>query len=464
MNNNEAIEKIDLMKYIDMFYRSFLHLKKLVILVFILVVGLFEVKEIFFFQTTYSSKAAFTVAVDGKESASSDDKSQAEFDSALNAALTGPSMQELIRNELKLSAIPGSIRMHTIPDTSIYELQVITDDAKLSYEIISSILSNYGVVMQYSMSDVSLSVIDTPFLAKAPDATPNYIKVFIKACILSIMINFVLILMYSLFRKTIINSKDTEQYLNLKTLATVPLLKSKNKQNYSLLLSNSSVQYGIKKAFQDLRFCIERESDQNGSNVFLITSTMPNEGKTMTSINTALSLAENGNRVVLVDLDLRNPSIFKKIAKQRSVFNILDYLKYNESIEDILNPYEDTSLQIIYGVNAISNAPELLESEKLKVLIQRLKKEFDYVILDLPPLHLIQDALIVSEYVDSAIVVVKQDYVNTGLILDELEELNTAVPSILGVVINQAKQSVFDEESITYGYGYGYGYGKKYGK
>ena len=102
----------------------------------------------------------------------------------------------------------------------------------------------------------------------------------------------------------------------------------------------------------------------------------------------------------------------------------------------------------------------MLSKPKFTHLIETLKNNYDYVILDVPPLYTMEDAILVAKRCDNAIITIKQDHTNAIDILESLEELNDHV-SILGTVLNQVKPSIFDVEQTSYGYGYGYGYGRK---
>ena len=99
---------------------------------------------------------------------------------------------------------------------------------------------------------------------------------------------------------------------------------------------------------------------------------------------------------------------------------------------------------------------QTLSKDKFEKFVDELRNKYDYVILDVPPLFMMEDALLVAKHSDSAIVVIKQDYVNSYDILDSMEELQ-GYTQIIGTVINQAIPSIFTPEQSSYGYGYGYG-------
>ena len=462
MESYNESEKIDLIKYIDNFFRSIKNLKKQIILIFIACIALFAVKEVFFFNESYTSTCLFAVSTEENKNIYQVSDSDDELMSAVKSLFTGDMMQNLIKNELHINSVPATIVLEQVPETRLIELSVQASSAKDAYAVASTVMNNYSKVTNLAVQDLKLAVFNTPELPTSPDATPNYLNAILQAFIVALGLSFVMTLLHAIFKKSIINSEDIEKSLGLKTLTSVPYInKGKNKEIHSLLLSSPSVHYSIKKAFDDLKFRIEKEANNTGAKTFLFTSTLPNEGKTTMSMNTAISLAKDHNKVVLVDLDLRNPSIYKNLHQEQSITTILDYLQGKANVEDCIMKQSIDLPDMMLGIHGVENAPELLEEAKLKALLSYLREHYDYIILDLPPLHMMQDALIVADYCDRAIIVVKQDYAKAYDILDELEELNDSIENILGVVLNQVTNSLFDEESNHYGYGYGYGYGRK---
>ena len=151
---------------------------------------------------------------------------------------------------------------------------------------------------------------------------------------------------------------------------------------------------------------LEQEKRKNGYNTFMVTSTMPDEGKSTISTNLALSLADKGYKVILVDLDLRNPSIVQAIQSDGSRGTIVDYLRGKYPIREIITHYEEFKLDITYGTSSGEDAAELLSGERFRKLIATLKEDYDYVILDAPPLYMMGDALLIGQVSDSALVVI----------------------------------------------------------
>lgn len=446
--------KIDITKFFDMFYKNILRNKKIIAFILIVCTLVSVGKTFISFDTLYSSKAVFIASNSDKGNIYSAGDDTEELLETFSTVLRSEMMNKVIMQSMDLNYVPGSVSINRIPETNLMELVVTSKEPKLAYDMIYCILNNYNQVTDIVMSDINITLFDTPKFAEKPNAVPDYLNSTIKGFTLGLGISFVYILVLSFIRKTINTNDDVKNILNLTNLSTIPMIS--NSTHSSLLVSNPGIQYQIKHAFQELRLHVEQEKKKANSKVFMITSTMPNEGKSTVSSNLAISLAQKGNRVVLVDTDLRNPSVMRIIKCETHDGSVTDYLNGICSLHQVLNPYLDLPLDVIYGNEFSTEATEHLSKDKFEEFVHELRSKYDYVILDVPPLFMMEDALLVAKHSDSAIVVIKQDFVNSYDILDSMEELQ-GYTQIIGTVINQAIPSIFTPEQSSYGYGYGYG-------
>lgn len=469
MENYEE-NKIDLIKYLDSFVRSCLSLKKYIILIILGCVLLFEGKTLLTFQKTYSSKAVFIPTMSEQQDFYQVNDGSKELVERFTNLMTGPIMNKVITESLHTTTIPGNILVSLIPNTNLIELKVVSTNAEDAYNVVNSIINNYDKATNNIMDDVKLFVLDNPKLVYVPDSEPNYLKTGIKGGLVGFALSFVLVCLYALFRKTINTSDDIRERVHLHTIASIPFIHSsglKETDVTSLVLINPRMQYPFKKSFTDICLRIEKENKDKNSKVFMITSTLPNEGKSIVSTNAAISLADKGYKVILVDIDLRNPSI-KKILGEESVNDLASYLNHKFKISDIIMKSQKYPMDVIFGDHPVDDASELIGTDTFKELISELKEVYDFVILDVPPLHMMEDASLVAKHADAGLVVIKQDYAKDYEIMEAVDELNNNIPYTIGAILNQVKPSLFDEETSKYGYGYGYGshygYGYGYGK
>ncbi len=170
-----------------------------------------------------------------------------------------------------------------------------------------------------------------------------------------------------------------------------------------------------------------------------ITSSVRGEGKSTTAVNLSYVLAENGKRVLLIDADLRIPSIAKKMQ-----------LSSSPGLTDLLMDYDSQQLAffkssmldnwyILPSGELPPNPSELLGSHRMEAIIQTLAEKFDYIIIDLPPINVVSDALAIANYVTGMILVIREEYVDKNELASCVRQLELSNVNILGCVMNGAK-------------------------
>ncbi|MBQ8696465.1 MAG: CpsD/CapB family tyrosine-protein kinase, partial [Clostridia bacterium] len=170
-----------------------------------------------------------------------------------------------------------------------------------------------------------------------------------------------------------------------------------------------------------------------------VTSSMRGEGKSTTAINLSYVLAETGKRVVLIDGDLRIPSVAKKMRMAGSP-GLTDCLKASEAQQLSLFKSEFYSNWYIIPSGALPpNPSELLGSPRMESVLNSLSKNFDYIVVDLPPVNLVSDALAISKYITGMIVVIREDYTQKKELENCMRQLRMSNVDVLGCVVNESK-------------------------
>lgn len=178
--------------------------------------------------------------------------------------------------------------------------------------------------------------------------------------------------------------------------------------------------------------------EKKGCHVIGVTSSMRGEGKSTTSINLAYVLAESGKRVMLIDGDLRIPSVAKKMNIDGS-FGLTDLLRGGETIE--LDRFKTPHLENWYVIPSgplPPNPSELLGSKRMRTTLEELKEYFDYIVLDLPPVNLVSDALAISKYISGMIVVIREEYTEKRELESCMRQLKLSNVNVLGCVMNES--------------------------
>ncbi len=195
-----------------------------------------------------------------------------------------------------------------------------------------------------------------------------------------------------------------------------------------------------------------------------VTSSMRGEGKSTTALNLAYTIAQNGEKVLLVDADMRLPSIYQKLGIEngKGLSNILAGMTSLESV--LLKPEEDRNFSLILAGDIPPNPSELLNSKNMDKYLEMWAYYFDYIIFDFPPVGVVTDALVMAEKLDGMIVVVRQNYCLQPTLDDTITRLRYVKANILGIVMTMADsqdkqyKKYYSKYKKNYEYGYSYEY------
>lgn len=224
--------------------------------------------------------------------------------------------------------------------------------------------------------------------------------------------------------------------------------------------------FAIKEAYVKLRtslmFCMAKDKAQPCT-TFAITSANPNEGKSLTAANIAISFAMLGKKVLLVDCDMRKPT-------QRTLWNVSSSVGLCDFLANIRNleifKVKKLPLWLICTGTIPPNPSELLSSVRMQNFLAECAEAYDYVIIDTPPINTVADAQIISTYVDGVVLVSKSGSTTADELNAAADKIHIADGNLCGVVLNDLNMKTVKRGKYGYGYGdkygYGYGYGESY--
>ena len=223
--------------------------------------------------------------------------------------------------------------------------------------------------------------------------------------------------------------------------------------------------YTMKESLRALKTNIQFCGDDN--RVILITSSIPNEGKSTVSFELARSLTESGKKVLLIDTDMRKSVLvgrLRAVAEKGEIKGLSHYLSGMNKMEDVVYVTDIDRLFMVFAGPSVPNPTEILEKGYFKELIEFGRKFFDYILVDCAPIGAAIDAAVVAKQCDGAVLVVGQGMSKARMIKGVLKQLEASGIRILGVVLNKVKMNKKGYGyGYHYGYGYGYGYGSAYG-
>jgi len=247
---------------------------------------------------------------------------------------------------------------------------------------------------------------------------------------------------------------DVESKLRIPLLGSVPLLTKGVSPKEAMKDSRSS----FWEAYFSIRTALQFSTTEGIPRSLLVVSTRPGEGKTTTSIALAHSLARLGARTLLVDADLRKPSVATQMGLESKV-GLSNYLTGAMTLDEITQPSEQSGLTVITSGPQPPTPAELLADSRLRMFVAQAEERFDVVIFDGPPVMGLADAPLISSVVAGTILVIEAGKTGRGPIMAMLHRLRMARAKVLGAVLAK-----FDVRKVAYGYGYNsYGYEQRYG-
>lgn len=303
-----------------------------------------------------------------------------------------------------------------------------------------------------------------PTAPVGPQRTRNILIAFLISLATGIGLAFLL----DYLDDSIRTSDDVGRHLGLPTLALIPHQALNEKRRSALVKASGSGSPGtalialedtrsaMAEAYRHLRTSLLFSSAGRPPQTILVTSSQPSEGKTTTAINTAITLAQSGAEVVIIDCDLRRPRLHNHFDLDNSA-GLTNYLSGEKHTELFMKPCPGLpKLKIVTSGPIPPNPAELLSSQEMKNLLQFLRGNFKHVIIDSPPAISFTDAAILSTLVDGVVLVAMAGKSSIHLMRRFKQRLANIGARIYGVVLNGIKS-----DSVEYGY-YGYGYTYNY--
>jgi capsular exopolysaccharide synthesis family protein len=357
--------------------------------------------------------------------------------------------ERLTRAEMEVRKLPSTERQ-------LISIQRKFDINNTIYTFLLEKRAEAGIAKASNVPDNR--VIDNAGYFSSTMIRPKNKRNILLAFLLGLFVPGLCIILIDYLNNKIIDKKDIEKGTNAPILGFISHNNLKTEmpvvKNPGSTLSESfrSVRTNLKYFVKDAR-----------CPVISISSTISTEGKTFISVNLAAILAMSGKKVLLIGLDLRKPRIHR-IFNLKNETGLTNFLIGEAKYEDVIAKTEVENLWFAQSGPVPPNPAELIESAEMTVFITRAKKEFDYIVIDTPPVALVTDALLISPLTDFYIFVIRQRYSskNTLGLVEELHK-NDNIKS-LGIVVNDISISGYYGYGLRYGYslGYGYNYGYNY--
>ena len=393
----------------------------------------------------YTSSATFMVSAKDSTSAYNSLTTTQSMASVFVEVFQSNVLREKIRVEMPDQQFDGAISTTTIPETNLLIVTITSQKPDTAFRALNLLIDNYSSISDYLFANAQLEVIKDPVVPTRPSNPMNVKAKYIPVLLISGFFSVGVIIVIYLTRDTVKTPSGARRKIDARLLRTINHeVKNKTfkaqlrKKNIAPLLTNPLIKKNFIEDNLSLCSALEYHAKKRGEKVILVTSVGENEGKSTIAANLALALAEKNRKVVLLDCDFRKPSLHKifetPVQKDRTVTSYL--LQEESNPAHYLTQLKKYGIILGFSNSSSRNITRLLNNGKLPALLNYLKERVDYVILDTPPMLAAADAETIATMVDTALLIVRSDFMPTGAINDGLDRLRKSAPDVSGFVLN----------------------------
>ena len=388
------------------------------------------------------------------------------FSELLNSSL----LRKNILQELGTTSFDGAITAAAIPETNLLTMKVTASDPRTAFLVAQAIIDHHETITYQVVDGVTLEVLQSPVVPTGPANYADAMGQMKKMMVLTFAAMCALLAWLSFARDTVRSSGEAEKKLDCAFLGEIPheekyktLISRLHKRKTSILITNPVTSFRFVETVRKLRRRVEQH--MQGGKVLMVTSLLENEGKSTVAVNLALAMAQKYKRVLLIDCDLRKPACHA-ILEQKIPGGLRDVLTDKAQLTDVLMQYKRTNLYVLLEKKSDRNSGDLLSSQDMADLLDWARGQFDFIVLDLPPMSVSSDAELMTDRADASLLVVRQNVALAGPLNRSIAALEGGKAKLLGCVLNNVWSTrLTSGQGVGYGYGYGsYGHYGNYDK
>lgn len=452
---DENTEGLDLFTILGDSFRVARRMLWLAVVLAALFVGALCFKEYRSYHPSYRASATFTVYVTNplqSEIRSYNTATAEQMAKTFPYILTSGALQDMVKRDLGIAAMPA-VSASVLTNTNIFTLTVTSSDPQLAYDVLNSVIVHYPDVAEFVVGPTQMNLLDESGVPSAPYNSRSYTGAVKKGVVLSALVWMIAVAALAMLRSTVHSEEELKRLTNLRCLGVLPVVKRSRDVKYPRI-GEESDQFGFAESVRLMRIRVEKEMESQGMQVLLVSSATPGEGKTTVAVNLATALAAKGKRTLLIDCDLRNPSVAKSMGQENRK-GLVDFLKGDITAKEALHQTEEPNLYATFAGGSVENASEMLSLEETGQFLAACRKIFDYIILDTPPSSLLADASEIASVADGALMTIRQNFASKAHILEGMQLLSDSGLPLIGCAFNYVTSGALG------GY-YGRGYSKYY--
>ena len=354
-------------------------------------------------------------------------------------------------------------------DTLSYKLRslearfnVLSRELETVRQLYDSLIRQMRESMVSQKSDpTELQILESALLPQKP-SKPKKLLIMLASLVVGLSSGVALSVVLDALNQTLRTVDATESFTRLSVLAVIPKRRGLSKRKLSLLLDPDS---DLAEGMRTLRTALELKSRKQGWKLYLFTSSVPGEGKSFISANMAVASAQQNLKTLLIDADLRRPVMQEFLPQVKNKPGLHDVLAGDVEVEAAIQAAEGTpNLYLLSAGSRCPNPAELLSETKIQILLEKLKGQFDRIIIDSAPVNAVSDTLLIAPAADAVCLVIKASTTPKRAVRRSLQLLEQADGKMVGVVMNQVpRRGGIGSDPYHYHYSSSSGYGKVYG-
>ncbi len=423
------------------------------------------------YEKTYTTSATFVVSTRSSSTSVYNNLSAAQtMASNFSNILNSDVLKKQVCRDLDMETFDAKASAAVIAETNLLTLTVTAETPKKAYEVIRSIMNNYSHITQYVTTDMIMQVLQNPEVPTGVDVVRSARRVARKWEALAFAGLVCLFAALSFLKNTVKSEKDLKEKIAAKPMGVTyyeynGILARKRK---ALIVNNVAASFDYVERFKKLGSKLTHITDKLQAKSIVITSVDKKEGKSNLAVNLALTLTKQGKKVLLIDGNLRSPSLYKLLHVTVKQSDTLEaYLNGNAPLKQVLKYDPKSGLYLALGLYSCKNASELLAKPDLGKMIRAMQDKVDYILIDTPAMKGSADSEAIAAQADMVVMAVQYDRVSAEDINDAIDALQSGKSIPLYTVLTMT-HTLPGERNATVGYGnygrYGrYGHYGKYG-
>lgn len=406
----------------------------------------------YFVPIKYGTKVLLSIVSDNKAMISNSNRTYAAG-RRIKMYLTGDTVKVALCEKLgvKESEFTGKLAVESLTDNNLV-LVTCTDISKeAAFQLAEAVRENIPTIMERFMSVYNVEVL-------GENSIDNVQKMSRSAAVIAVLIGMLVffmelfsVIVMQLFSDKLQNRKQVEEVLEQSLVGVVPHDRHKKKTE-SMLVNSGLRSLEYIESFQRIASSVTHLCKKKNAQVIMVTSCLENEGKSTTAANLALTIAQKGKKVMLVDLDFRKPALHK-IMEVSTFGDFGKYIMTGEPVQNIIAK-KGKSLYCCFTKPIEEQPDEILEKEGIKRFLETAKEKVDYVVLDTSPMANTRDAEVLMNLADVSLLVARINIVPLPLLNDKIEILEDGKADFLGLIVNDETDDSRNKRNTSYYYQY----------